>query len=100
LILCELAAILIVDAAIFIGTKRLESKEEEYRIGFVHSLLIFELNSVSYEEIVSECLKDLGSIIPVDGMIAEKADFSVSPVALGEKAPTPSRLNRWRDSLD
>jgi hypothetical protein len=72
---------LIIDASICFRTKGLESKEEEYLSSFVHSLcLLEELNSVSYEEILFVEKYVLESIVPVvDGMIAKKEGFFVSP---------------------
>jgi hypothetical protein len=76
---------LVIDASIVFGTKGLESKKEEYLSSFVHSLLVFELNSVSYEEILLFMKFVLGSIVPVDdGMIAEEEGFSVSPLTFDE----------------
>jgi hypothetical protein len=65
---------LIIDASIVFRTKGLESKEEEYLSSFVHSLLILEeLNSVSYEEILFVEKYVVESIVPVvNGMIAEE----------------------------
>jgi hypothetical protein len=79
----------------------LESKEEEYLSSFVHSLLILEeLNSVSYEEILFVELTVLELIVPVvNGRIAEEVGLSVSPLTFDEAlslVPTPSRFNRWR----
>jgi hypothetical protein len=76
-----LPCVLITDASIAFGCKSLKPTEEENFVGFVHSLLIFELNSVSYEEILFACLNVLISIVPAgDGMIAVNEGFSVSPL--------------------
>merc|ERR1719266_2062078 len=90
----------ITDASIAFGCKSLKPTEEENFFGFVHSLLIFELNSVSYEEILFACLNVLISIVPAgDGMIAVNEGFSVSPLTsfmAPSQVPTPFRFNRWR----
>jgi len=71
----------IIGASIVFRTKGLESKKEEYLSSFVHSLLILEeLNSVSYEEILFVEEYVVESIVPVvNGMIAEDLGFCVSP---------------------
>jgi hypothetical protein len=68
-----LPCVLITDASIAFGCKSLKPTEEESFVGFVHSLLIFELNSVSYEEILLVEKYVVESIVPVvDGMVAEE----------------------------
>jgi len=71
---------------------------------FVHSLFTFELNSVSYEEIVIASLKGLESIFPVNGMVVAKVGLLSKPgrfAAAGTCAvvPTPSRYARRRDNF-